>query len=167
MFTFITEYSADISFLKKDSNLLPLLRTIVLHLFLIFSHSLKVSLPSLLFPLYLLIVSKCYIPWMAWFTQLTWVWTNSKRQWRTEKPGMLQPRVTKSWTQLSNWTTTKYLDYSIFAFLWDWNKNVHFQSFDHCWVFKMCWHTECSTLTASSFRIWNSLAGISSCSSWI
>ena len=50
MFTFITEYSADISFLKKDSNLLPLLRTIVLHLFLIFSHSLKVSLPSLLFP---------------------------------------------------------------------------------------------------------------------
>ena len=26
----------------------------------------------------------------------------------------------------------------------------------------MCWHLECSTLTASSFRIWNSSAGISS-----
>ena len=28
--------------------------------------------------------------------------------------------------------------------------------------FKNCWHIECSTLTASSFRIWNSSAGISS-----
>ena len=28
-----------------------------------------------------------------------------------------------------------------------------FQSFDHCWVFQICWHSECSTLTASSFRI--------------
>ena len=24
----------------------------------------------------------------------------------------------------------------------------------HCWVFQVCWHTECSTLTAPSFRIW-------------
>ena len=30
----------------------------------------------------------------------------------------------------------------------------------HCWVFQICWHIECSTLTASSFRIWNSSAGI-------
>ena len=30
----------------------------------------------------------------------------------------------------------------------------------HCWVFQVCWHTECSMLTASSFRIWKSLAGI-------
>ena len=29
-----------------------------------------------------------------------------------------------------------------------------FQSCDHCWVFQICWHIECSTLTASSFRIW-------------
>ena len=28
-------------------------------------------------------------------------------------------------------------------------------------VFQICWHIDCSTLTASSFRIWNSLAGIS------
>ena len=27
-------------------------------------------------------------------------------------------------------------------------------------VFQICWHTECSLLTASSFRIWNSSAGI-------
>ena len=37
-----------------------------------------------------------------------------------------------------------------------------FQSCDHCWVFQICWHTEYSTLTASSFRIWNSLSGIPS-----
>ena len=37
-----------------------------------------------------------------------------------------------------------------------------FQSCDHCWVFQMCWHTECSTFTASSLRTWNSSAGIPS-----
>ena len=37
-----------------------------------------------------------------------------------------------------------------------------FQSYGHCWVFQICWHIECSTSTASSFRIWNSSAGIPS-----
>ena len=37
-----------------------------------------------------------------------------------------------------------------------------FQSWDHCWVFQICWHIECSTFTASSFRIWNSSTGIPS-----
>ena len=37
-----------------------------------------------------------------------------------------------------------------------------FQSCSHCWVFQIGWHTECSTLTASSVRIWNSSAGIPS-----
>ena len=37
-----------------------------------------------------------------------------------------------------------------------------FQSYSHCWVFQICWHIECSTLTASSFGIWNSLTGIPS-----
>ena len=35
-----------------------------------------------------------------------------------------------------------------------------FQSYGHCWVFQICWHIECSTFTASSFRIWNSSTGI-------
>ena len=30
-----------------------------------------------------------------------------------------------------------------------------FQSCGHCWVFQIFWHIECSTFTASSFRIWN------------
>ena len=29
-----------------------------------------------------------------------------------------------------------------------------FQSRGHWWVFQICWHIECSTFTASSFRIW-------------
>ena len=41
-------------------------------------------------------------------------------------------------------------------------KNDLFQSCGHCWVFQICWHIECSTFTASSFRIWNSSTGIPS-----
>ena len=37
-----------------------------------------------------------------------------------------------------------------------------FQSCGHCWVFQICWHIECSTFKASSFRIWNSCTGITS-----
>ena len=37
---------------------------------------------------------------MASLTQWTWLWANSRRQWRTGNPGMLQfmgPRVTDDW----------------------------------------------------------------------
>ena len=37
-----------------------------------------------------------------------------------------------------------------------------FQFCGHCWVFQICWHNECSTFTASSFRIWNSSTGFPS-----
>ena len=58
------------------------------------------------------------------------------------------------------------------AFLWNWKEfffpscdhflpvTKFFPSCDHCRVFQICWHTECSTLIVSSFRIWNSSAGI-------
>ena len=51
------------------------------------------------------------------------------------------------------------------VFLWDWNENWStdlFQSCGYCWVFQICWYNECSTLTASSFRVLNSSAGIPS-----
>ena len=41
-------------------------------------------------------------------------------------------------------------------------KTYLFQSCGHCLVFQICWHIECSTFTASSFRIWNSSTGIPS-----
>ena len=37
-----------------------------------------------------------------------------------------------------------------------------FQSCGHCWVFQICWHIECSTFTAASFRIWDNSTGIPS-----
>ena len=37
-----------------------------------------------------------------------------------------------------------------------------FQSCGHCWVLQICWPIECSTFTASSFRIWNSSIAIPS-----
>ena len=37
-----------------------------------------------------------------------------------------------------------------------------FQSCGHCWVFQICWHIECITITAPSFRILNSSACIPS-----
>ena len=37
-----------------------------------------------------------------------------------------------------------------------------FLSYGHCWVFQISWHMECSTFTASSFRIWNSSTEIPS-----
>ena len=55
-----------------------------------------------------------------------------------------------------------------FSILWhclslglEWKTNL-FQSCGQCWVFPICWHTECSTFTASSFRMWNSSTGIPS-----
>ena len=46
------------------------------------------------------------------------------------------------------------------AFLWDRNENWSFQFCGHCWIFQICQHVECSSFTGSSFRIWNSSAGI-------
>ena len=42
------------------------------------------------------------------------------------------------------------------AFLRDWNENWPFPVLWPFWIFQICRHIECSTFTASSFRIWNS-----------
>ena len=41
-------------------------------------------------------------------------------------------------------------------------KTELFQFCGHCWVFQICWHIQCSTFTASTFRFWNSSTGIPS-----
>ena len=48
----------------------------------------------------------------------------------------------------------------VIAFLWDWNENWPFPVLRPLPSFPKCWHIECSTFTASSFRIWNSSTGI-------
>ena len=57
----------------------------------------------------------------------------------------------------------QYSEHSLaLSFFWIGMKTDLFQSCGHCWIFQICWHTECSTFTALSFRIWNSSAGIPS-----
>ena len=46
------------------------------------------------------------------------------------------------------------------AFLRDWNEYWPFPVLWPLLSFQICWHIECSTFTASSFRIWNSSTGI-------
>ena len=41
-------------------------------------------------------------------------------------------------------------------------KTELFQSCGYCWLFQICCHIECSTFTASSVKIWDSLPGITS-----
>ena len=48
------------------------------------------------------------------------------------------------------------------AFLGVRMKTDLFQSCGHYWVFQICWHIECTTLTSYSLRIWNSSTGIPS-----
>ena len=56
-----------------------------------------------------------------------------------------------------------YFEHSLaLPFFGIWMKTDVFQSCGHCWVFQICWHIECNTFTASSFRIWNSSTGIPS-----
>ena len=58
-------------------------------------------------------------------------------------------------------TTVRYFEHSLaLPFFGIRMKTDLFQSCGHCWVFQICWHIECSTFTASSFRIWNSSTGI-------
>ena len=46
--------------------------------------------------------------WMVSLIQRTWVWTNSRKWWRTGKPVLLQSMGLQSQTWLSDWTTTAY-----------------------------------------------------------
>ena len=47
-------------------------------------------------------------------------------------------------------------------FFWIGMKTDFFQPHGPCWVFQICWHTEFSTFTVSSLKIWNSSTGIPS-----
>ena len=48
------------------------------------------------------------------------------------------------------------------AFLWDWNENWPFPVLRPLLIFPYLLHVEYSTLTAPSFRVWNSSTGIPS-----
>ena len=44
--------------------------------------------------------------WMASLTQWAWAWANSRRSWRTRKPGVLQVMGLQSQTWLRDWAAT-------------------------------------------------------------
>ena len=58
-------------------------------------------------------------------------------------------------------TIVQYLEHSLaLPFFGIGMKTDLFQSCGHCRIFQIYWHSECSTLIASSFRNWNRSAGI-------
>ena len=60
------------------------------------------------------------------------------------------------WNKHSWWVVWTFFGITL---LWDKNENWSFPVLwkTHCWVSQICWHTECSTLMASSFLgLWNS-----------
>ena len=100
--------------------------------------------------------------WNASLTQWTWIWVNSGSWWWTGRPGILQSmgsqRVGHDWATAMNSTEPEHsLALPFFGIRM---KTDLFQSCGHYWVFQISWHIECSTFTASSFRIWNSSTGI-------
>ena len=78
--------------------------------------------------------------------------------WKFSVHVLLKPSMGNECSCLVVWT------FFGIALLWDWNENFSFFSFfqscGYCWIFQICWHIQCRTLTASTFRIWNSSAGI-------
>ena len=77
------------------------------------------------------------------------------------KPGLenFEHYFTSMWDE---WNCVVVWAFFGIAFLWNWYENWPFAVLGHLCVFQICWHIECSTFTASSFRIWNSSTGIPS-----
>ena len=95
-------------------------------------------------------------------------WCSGKEpacQYRRHRRCGLDPWVQISWRR--KWQPMNamvwWFEHSLVLPLW-WigMRNDLFQSCGPCWAFQICWHIECSTLIASSFRILNSSAEIPS-----
>jgi len=77
------------------------------------------------------------------------------------KPGLenFEHYFASMWDECSCVVIWKFLALPLFGIRM---KTDLFQPCGHCWVFQICWHIECNTFTASSFRIWNNSPGIPS-----
>ena len=78
------------------------------------------------------------------------------------KPGLENLTITLLACEMSAIVCSLSILWHLLPFLGTGMKTDLFQSCGHCRVFQICWHIECSTFTASSFRIWNSSTGIPS-----
>ena len=89
-------------------------------------------------------------PWTSGSSQFTYSWSLA---WRILSITLLACEMS---------AIVRYFEHSLaLPFFGIGMKTDLFQSCGHCWVFQICWHIE-YTLTASSFRIWNSSTGIPS-----
>ena len=77
------------------------------------------------------------------------------------KPSLkdFENNLTSIW---SDWRFTVVWTCFGIALLWDCNENWPFPVLWPLLIFQTCWHIECSTITASSFKTLNSSAGIPS-----
>ena len=92
---------------------------------------------------------------LFWWSNRCWIWSL-----------VTLPFINPAWTSGSSWfmyywsLAWRILNITLNV-LWHWlffgigMKSDLFPSCGHCWVFQICWQSEWSTLTASSFRIWN------------
>jgi len=89
--------------------------------------------------------------WTSGISQFTYYWSLA---WRILSITLLMCEMS---------AIVQYFEHSLaLPFFGTGMKTDLLQSCGHCWVFQICWHIECSILTASSFRTWNSSAGIPS-----
>ena len=84
--------------------------------------------------------------------------------WKFSVHVLLQPSLkdfrhclVNMWNECSCLVVWTFSDRALLCY---WDEIDISQSCGYCWVFQICWHIECSTLTTSSFRIWNSSARI-------
>ena len=99
--------------------------------------------------------------WISIFSAFS---KSSLNIWKFSVHVLLKPSLenfehyfTSSWNEHNCVIAWTFFDITL---LWDWSENWPFPV--HCWVFQICWHTECSTLTAPSFRILSSSSGMPS-----
>ena len=107
------------------------------------------------------------VPGILQARTLEWVAISFSNAW-SEKWKVKVKSLSRIWLLATPWAAAHQAPPSIWvqlcsslSILWhclfwglEWKlKWKLFQSCGHCWVFQICWHMECSTFTASSFRI--------------
>ena len=86
-------------------------------------------------------------PWTSGSSQFTYCWSLSRR---ILSIALLACEMS---------AIVRYFEHSLALPLFGIGMQIYlFQTCGHCWVFQICWHFECNTLT-SSLRIWSKLAG--------
>ena len=94
-----------------------------------------------------------------WVRKIPW-------RWKGQPTPVLLPGKFHGWRSLAGYSPWDHKESDMterpHTFFETGMKTDLFQSCGHCWVFQIYWHIECSTFTASSFRIWNSSTGIPS-----